>query len=95
MHDGASEITETHTDLPGTGKSTCFHVDLHVLKSQPRTGHTRKRGLAYRYEYGTALPGLLLEVKELEVLVTDALCEKQILQRKTEFIWCAIKIRTL
>jgi hypothetical protein len=36
-----------------------------------------------------------LEVKELEVLVTDALREKQILQRKTEFIWCAIKIRTL
>ena len=30
------------------------------------------RGLAY----GTAPPGLLLEVKDPEVLVTDALCEE-------------------
>ena len=30
------------------------------------------RGLAY----GTAPPGLLLEVKDPEVLVTDALCEQ-------------------
>ena len=28
------------------------------------------------------------------ITITDALCEKKILQRKTEFIWCAIKIRT-
>ena len=29
------------------------------------------------------------------ITIMDALCEKKILQRKTEFIWCAIKIRTL
>ena len=39
---------------------------------------------------------MTVRVIVLEVLVTGMhLCEKQILQRKTEFIWCAIKIRTL
>ena len=44
------------------------------------------RGLAY----GTAPPGLLLEVKRTGSVGSDALCENQILhkaQRKTEFIY--------